>query len=245
MRHRGFVRRNGFTLIELLVVISIIALLVSILLPALNQAREQARRTICATNQRQLLTGMHMYAQENEGVLPVVIDPIPHLEFSHIVRFWGIQGWEALDVLGGMCSYGLLVHTEVMEDFEAFFCPTALVQEKQWKGEKAGPGPPSYCTYYWRFFTTQPLVRGEWPKLDKLHPRKAISSDVFAMHGYDEDIRRFFWHADGMNVGRADTSVKWRPDYAHAIRDALLPGGVYEGRPIDHLRVTWARLDKE
>lgn len=59
-------RKNGFTLVELLVVISIIALLVSILLPALNQAREAAKLTICMTNQRQIGLAMVNYADDND-----------------------------------------------------------------------------------------------------------------------------------------------------------------------------------
>jgi len=62
--------RRGFTLVELLVVIGIIALLISILLPALNRAREQARRVACGNNIRQLLNAVHMYASENKAALP-------------------------------------------------------------------------------------------------------------------------------------------------------------------------------
>jgi prepilin-type N-terminal cleavage/methylation domain-containing protein len=60
-------RRQGFTLVELLVVIGIIALLISILVPALNSAREQARRTQCLSNVRQLTMAWLSYANENKG----------------------------------------------------------------------------------------------------------------------------------------------------------------------------------
>jgi prepilin-type N-terminal cleavage/methylation domain-containing protein/prepilin-type processing-associated H-X9-DG protein len=57
--------RRGFTLVELLIVIAIVALLLSILLPGLSSAREHARRTVCASNMRQLLLANQMYAGEH------------------------------------------------------------------------------------------------------------------------------------------------------------------------------------
>ncbi len=61
--------RSAFTLIELLVVISIIALLISVLLPALSRTREQARTVLCLARLRELSHGWHMYADENRDVL--------------------------------------------------------------------------------------------------------------------------------------------------------------------------------
>ncbi|UCG15367.1 MAG: prepilin-type N-terminal cleavage/methylation domain-containing protein [Phycisphaerales bacterium] len=59
--------RRAFSLIELLVVVSVTALLVSILLPSLRRAREQARATVCASNIRQLVVANAAYASEHKG----------------------------------------------------------------------------------------------------------------------------------------------------------------------------------
>jgi prepilin-type N-terminal cleavage/methylation domain-containing protein/prepilin-type processing-associated H-X9-DG protein len=65
-----FRRRSGFTLVELLVVIGMIALLVGILLPALNRAREVAKQTKCLSNVRQLVQAFVAYSNENRQFLP-------------------------------------------------------------------------------------------------------------------------------------------------------------------------------
>jgi len=63
-------RKGGFTLVELLVVIGIIALLISMLLPAIQKAQEQARRTACLSNLYQVGLAMIMYANDNKGYVP-------------------------------------------------------------------------------------------------------------------------------------------------------------------------------
>ena len=63
-------RRFGFTLVELLVVIGIIAVLIAILMPALNRARRAARFVVCQSNLRQISTGFLIYEQLNHNYFP-------------------------------------------------------------------------------------------------------------------------------------------------------------------------------
>lgn len=78
-------KTTAFTLIELLVVISIIALLVSILMPSLQKARQQAKAVVCMTHLKQLSLGLKLYTTGNDGKIMDYIFHEPCLYWYHLL----------------------------------------------------------------------------------------------------------------------------------------------------------------
>jgi prepilin-type N-terminal cleavage/methylation domain-containing protein len=67
--------RRGFTLVELLVVIGIIAILISMLLPALSKARIAAQTVVCQNNLQQIGRVIHLYASTHRSLMPPAVQP--------------------------------------------------------------------------------------------------------------------------------------------------------------------------
>ncbi|MBN1435789.1 MAG: type II secretion system protein [Sedimentisphaerales bacterium] len=112
-------KKKAFTLIELLVVVSIIALLVSILLPALARARSQTRRALCATGLHSWSIAFQMYAGEHNDELP----PSTCLNWPDYGRM--IWGQETPYFLNAMHHDGHYMTTQ-----EDYTCPEVLLRDK-------------------------------------------------------------------------------------------------------------------
>jgi len=131
-------RRNAFTLIEMLVVICIIAILVALLLPAVQQAREAARRTQCQNNLVQLAIGLHNYQASFSCLPPGVVSesgPIRNIEEGYHMS-WIVQTLPMLDqgplfqqIDFSQGAYGAYNSTAGAAQLPTFMCPS----DKRWQ----------------------------------------------------------------------------------------------------------------
>jgi prepilin-type N-terminal cleavage/methylation domain-containing protein/prepilin-type processing-associated H-X9-DG protein len=119
--YRG--RRGAFTLVELLVVIGIIALLISILLPALNKAREQASSIKCLANLHQIGLAFAMYENDKGGYLPPAAYQVsPAGVFS---PSYPVEGWPTILTAGGYILAPWIANNGGATITSPFVCPDA------------------------------------------------------------------------------------------------------------------------
>jgi prepilin-type N-terminal cleavage/methylation domain-containing protein/prepilin-type processing-associated H-X9-DG protein len=127
--------RRGFTLIELLVVIAIIAVLIALLLPAVQGAREAARRSQCVNNLKQIGMAMHNYESANGSLPPGckssnfgtwLVFTLPYLEQNQLNNAWNFYGDNVNDAAGGsLYRYGGRGNTTVTTSYvNVYMCPS-------------------------------------------------------------------------------------------------------------------------
>jgi prepilin-type N-terminal cleavage/methylation domain-containing protein/prepilin-type processing-associated H-X9-DG protein len=133
--------RRGFSLVELLVAIAIIALLVSILLPSLNQARELARRVVCASSSRNLGTALNCYATESDGWLPSA-EPRDREPVSRLHWFMNAKLLEGVSVSLDYDGDGNLIGPMGAES------PLTCPSHERPTETRANPGEPSVTHSY-------------------------------------------------------------------------------------------------
>jgi|GEM_PF-6823194 len=220
--HRRFQRGNGFTLIELLVVISIISLLISIILPALQGARRAAHQAMDQSNLRQLHIGAVAYSEDYGGFLPegasVVNDPTA--DYTCSLRADGDDSTPgnqptALQILIRDTSY---LGTEKIIKSPAMDVPLYA----------GGGGTGDLCSYSYRFNES-----GVDNDFGGSHEIEQFQNSRTILHDYGNSGAAMFWSASDNrrdpvtgepNAGSVGNRLMWPyKDFGYVLR---LDGGV-------------------
>jgi len=238
--------RRGFSLIELLVVISIIAVLIAMLLPALTRARESARRVGCASNLRQMYLTQLVYAQEHNGV--VMLGYGSAYQWNYQVFSNDKKDFEV---------YGPLYQAGLLDDPRWLVCPSEQ-QEIFQPDSPTNPWPPgkqvskntrtpwgarpfrfagaALVEWNWGFGTNWPA---QLPRLDDLRPGESMHADSFSGAGR-VDAR----HATGVNAIAADGAARWVDESVFAETLAGIPyDAPFQVKTNAVMRRVWLDID--
>ena len=208
-------RRGAFTLIELLVVIAIIALLMTMLLPVLRRAKELARRSICATNVKSLLSTMAIYSSQNANRVPLGYQGNSEFRQTDYLVNQGVASQARPNM-----HYGCLVKDKLIGNPRNFYCPSSTFDLFQFNTEINPWLRPGSLSTWTRFgYGTRPLAawdpsvawvcygwpdraKKEMPRQDLLPTTMTVVADIISTRDYVDTH-----HGDVVNYGLSGGSV--------------------------------------
>jgi len=203
-------RKSGFTLVELLVVIAIIVVLLSILVPTLKQAKEQARRAVCLLNLRTVGFSLPAYAQKYHDKLPLFYHN--NKQHNHWIWYGGVAGHSVYKP--HWFWQGALYKGGALEDVRVLYCPSETTTQHLMYNTESNPWPVVDFKSTWSAYGNRPMrcqLAGNFywppnmPRFEEV-TGLAVFSDWTPMPYY-VDTR----HGDGVNVSYADGSAHWVP----------------------------------
>jgi len=226
-------RHRGFTLIELLVVIAIIAILIALLLPAVQQAREAARRTQCKNNLKQMALAVHNYIDLASQFPPsACIDP--SITATGNNGSWGVHG-RILPLLEQGNVYNVIDLTEAW-DFQqpinglkipTFICPTDPrgSEVRHPGGGKVSLYPTNYAFNFGTWFVYDPTTGrgGDGAFFPNARLRFASFTDGSTSTLLISEVNA--WQPYRRNGGPVDTAV---PDTLTDVEAAIASGDQFK-----------------